>query len=148
MINIEKSITIHRPIEEVFTYVSDLTHSGQWQTGLVEIRKTTGGPVGVGTQYVFVRVFIGRKMEASNEITEFVPTTKVAFKTISGPIPLEASYLFETSGKDTKLTSKIAMQAKGFISMAEPLISGSLQKDVETSLGVLKNMLEGQAVTV
>jgi hypothetical protein len=148
MINVEKSIIINRSVEEVFNYVSDLTHSGQWQKGLVEIRKTTGGPVGVGTQYVFVREFIGRKMEASNEITEFVPTSKVAFKTISGPIPLEASYHFEMTGKATKITSKIAMQAKGFVSLAEPLISGSLQKDVESSLGVLKNMLESQVVTV
>jgi hypothetical protein len=87
-------------------------------------------------------------MEASNEITEFVPSTKVAFKTISGPIPLEASYHFETIGKATKITSKIAMHPKGFINLAEPLISTNLGRDVEASLGKLKNMLESQAVTV
>jgi uncharacterized membrane protein len=148
MIDLEKSIIIHLPIEEVFSYVSNLTHSAEWQNGLEEVRKTTEGPLGVGTQFALVRTFIGRKMEASNEITEFVPNAKVAFKTTSGPIPLEASYHFETIGKDTKLTSKIEMQPKGFVSLAEPLISASLQRDVEASLGFLKNMLENRVVTV
>ncbi len=148
MINIEKSILINRPIEEVFTYVSDLTHSAEWQNGLVEVRMVSEGPVGVGTRYAFVRSFMGKKMEASNEIEEFVPNSKIAFKTTSGPIPLEASYLFESTGRETKLTSTIEMHPGGFISLAEPLISASLGRDVEASLGKLKNMLESQAVPV
>ena len=146
MINVEKSIIIQRPIDEVFNYVSNLTHSAEWQSGLTEVRKITEQPLGVGTQYALVRTFLGRKMEANNEITEFTPNVKVGFKTISGPIPLEASYQFEPAENGMKLTSKIEMQPKGFVSLAEPLISSSLQRDVEANLNVLKNMLEYQAV--
>ena len=146
MIDVEKSIIIQRPVEEVFNYVSNLTHSAEWQNGLTEVRQITDKPLGVGTQYALVRTFMGRKMEANNEITEFTPDVKVAFKTISGPIPLEASYQFETAEQGTKFTSKIEMQPKGFVSLAEPLISASLQRDVEANLNVLKNMLESQAV--
>ena len=110
MINVEKSIIIQRPVEEVFNYVSNLTHSAEWQSGLTEVRQITEQPLGVGTRYALVRTFIGRKMEANNEITEFTPGVKVAFKTISGPIPLEASYQFEPAEMGTKLTSKIEMQ--------------------------------------
>jgi uncharacterized membrane protein len=148
MINVEKSITIQRTVEDVFDYVSNLSHSAEWQTGLTEIRQITDRPPGVGTQYAFVRTFLGRKLEASNEITEFTPHVKVAFKTISGSIPLEASYHFEPAEKGTKLTSKIAMQTSGFVSLAEPLVSASLQRDVEANLKVLKNMLESQVVRV
>jgi len=52
MIKEEKSGIIRRPIEEVFAYVSDLRHSPEWQSGLVEVRQTTEGPQGVGTVYV------------------------------------------------------------------------------------------------
>jgi uncharacterized membrane protein len=148
MINVEKSIIIERSVEEVFHYVSNLTHSAEWQTGLTEVRQVTDRRLGVGTQFAFVRTFLGRKMEASNEITEFTPNVKVAFKTISGPIPLEASYQFEPAENGTKLTSKIEMRPKGFVSLAEPLISASLQRDVEANLGVLKNMLENRTTTV
>ncbi len=126
--------------------MSDLTHSAEWQNGLTEIRQITEQPLGVGTQFAFVRTFLGRKMEANNEITEFTPYTTVAFKTISGPIPAEPSYHFEPAEKGTKLTSKIKMQPRGFVSLAEPLILASLERDVEANLKVLKNMLESQAV--
>jgi uncharacterized membrane protein len=148
MINIERSIIIHRSVEEVFHYVSNLTHSAEWQNGLTEVRQITDRPLGVGTQYALVRTFLGRKLEASNEITEFTPNVKVAFKTISGPIPLEASYQFEPAENGTKFTSKIKMQPRGFVSLAEPLISASLQRDVEDNLGVLKNMLENRTTAV
>ncbi len=148
MINVEKSIIIHRPVEEVFTYVSDLTHSAEWQTGLLEVRKTTDSPLGVGTRYRFVRIFMGRKMEASNEIVEFVPNAKVAFRTISGPIPLEASYHFEPIGRDTQLTSKIEMQPKGFVSLAEPLIAASLKREMGANFGGLRELLESRVPVV
>lgn len=147
MIQIEKSIVINRPVEEVFAYVSDLTHSAEWQSGLVEIRKVTEGILGVGTRYTFVRLFLGRKMEANNEIVEFTPNAKIAFRTISGPIPLDASYSFERNSSDTKLTSKIDMHPGNFISLAEPLISASLSRDVEAGLVYLKGLLESRVTT-
>lgn len=145
MINVERSVIILRPVEEVFNYVSNLTHSAEWQSGLTEIRQLTEQPLGVGTQFAFVRTFMGKKMEANNEITEFTPYSTVAFKTITGPIPAEPSYHFEPAGKGTKLTSKIIMQPRGFVSLAEPLISASLARDVEANLKVLKEMLESSA---
>ena len=144
MINVERSIVIHRPVEAVFNYVSNLAHSAEWQSGLAEVRQVTSSPLGVGTQFAFVRTFLGLKVEARNEITEFTPHSKVAFKIISGPMSGEASYFFEPAGKDMKLTSTIAMQP-GFASLAEPLISASLQRDMEANFIVLKNMLESQA---
>jgi uncharacterized membrane protein len=148
MITVEKSIIILRPVEEVFNYISNLVHSAEWQSGLTEIHQITEQPPGVGSQFAFVRTFLGRKIEATNEITEFTPYTTVAFKIISGPIPGEPSYHFEPVEKGTKLTSKIIMQPRGFFSLAEPLISASLQREVEEGLKVLKNMLESEGVKV
>jgi hypothetical protein len=42
--------------------------------------------------------------------------------------------------------SIVILQPKGFVSLAEPLISASLQRDVDANLSVLKSMLESQAV--
>jgi len=87
MIKVEKSIIIHRPIEEVFAYVGDLRNAAQWQSGALEVRQTTESPLGIGTKFTFVRKFMGRKMEASNEFVEYEPNTKVTFKSTSGPTP-------------------------------------------------------------
>lgn len=149
MIKEEKSGIIRRPIEEVFAYVSDLRHSPEWQSGLVEVRQTTEGPQGVGTQFTFVRKFMGRMLDASVEFVEYEPNTKVAFRSTSGPMLIEVSYLFESTAEGTKITSKIEMQPGGFLfGLAEPLIAASLRRETEASAGELKDLLENRGVGI
>ena len=149
MIKVEKSSIIRRPIEEVFAYVSDLRHSAEWQSGLVEVRQTTQGPQGVGTKFAFVRKFMGRKMEASSEFVAYEPNKKVTFRSNSGPTAFEASYLFEATPEGTKLTSTIEMQPGGFLfGLAEPLIAACLRREMEAGAGELKDLLENRAETI
>ncbi|MBZ0318811.1 MAG: SRPBCC family protein [Anaerolineae bacterium] len=145
MINVEDSIVINRPIEEVFAYVSDLTNAPEWQTGLIEVRKTTAEPLGIGTQFTFVRKFLGRKLEASNEFTVYKPNEIVTFKTTSGPIAVEASYLFGTELQGTRVTCKIEMKPEGFSKLAEPLIAASVRREMSAEFAYLKDLLESWA---
>jgi uncharacterized protein YndB with AHSA1/START domain len=80
MITVEKSIVIKRPVEDVFAHVSDQTNAPHWQRGLIEVRRTTDGPMGVGTRHTFVRTFMGRRMEGSNEYTRWEPNKLVPSK--------------------------------------------------------------------
>jgi uncharacterized protein YndB with AHSA1/START domain len=97
VIKAERTIVINRPVDEVFAYVGDQTNTPQWQRGLLEVRRTTDGVPGVGTKHTFVRKFMGRRMEATNEYVAYEPGKRIAFKTTTGPVPLEASYLFEAT---------------------------------------------------
>src|SRR5215467_11137035 len=117
MIHIEESITINRPIEEVFAYVSDFRTTSQWQTGVVDVRLTPEGPVGVGTRATFVRVFLGRWLAMAVEIVEYEPPTKQAFKTISGPMPGTVSRCFEATTEGTTVSQVIEGQAGGVFAM-------------------------------
>jgi uncharacterized protein YndB with AHSA1/START domain len=146
MINTEKSMVINRPIEEVFAYVGDQRNTPNWQAGLVDVKRLTDGPPGVGTKHTIVRSFMGRKMEASNEYVAYEPGRRITFKTISGPVLLEASYLFESVADGTKLTSKIQMDATGFMSLAEPLIARGLRREMDVAFVTLKDLLEGRPV--
>lgn len=144
MIKEERSVTIHLPIEEVFAYVSDLRHSAEWQAGLLEVRKTTEGPLGVGTRFTFVRKILGRTLAASNELIAFEPSRIVTFR-IYGPMPGEASYLFESTPAGTKVTSTVEMQPRAFTRLAEPLIAASLRRQMDADLPVLQDLLEGSS---
>lgn len=79
MIEVEDSIVIARPIGEVFTFVADQTNAPRWQDGLLEVRRITDGPPGVGTRHVAVRRFMGRKLELTNEYVHYEPNTKITF---------------------------------------------------------------------
>ena len=144
MIRVEKSGIIERPVEEVFAYIGDQTNTPQWQAGLVEVRRTTEGPIGVGTKHTFVRTFMGRRMEADNEYIAFEPNRRIAFKTTSGPVRVEASYVFEAVPEGTMVTSTVEMDASGFLSLAEPLIAAGLRREMKAAIPVLKDLLENQ----
>jgi uncharacterized membrane protein len=143
MISNEVSITINRPIAEVFSYVSDLQQGPQWQSGLLEVRRTTEGPLGTGTLFTSARKFLGRKMEAKIELVAYEPTNSFAIKSISGT-PFEQSYLFEAVAEGTRLTTVLEMQTAGFTGLAEPLIASSVRREMDGDFGDLKDLLEAQ----
>jgi uncharacterized protein YndB with AHSA1/START domain len=142
LIAIERSILIDRRPQDVFAYVSDHTNAPRWQRGLLEVRRTTADPIGVGTRYAVVRTFMGRKLTLSSEFVRYEPNTLVAFKW-SGTVPGQASYVVEPAGMErAKLTSRVEMRAAGIFRLAEPLMASSLKGDIEANLNTLKGMLE------
>ncbi len=147
MIDLTQSIIIDRPLAEVFAFVSDQTNGPRWQSGLLEVRRMTEGPLRVGTQNTAVRKFMGRRLEVTNEYTKFEQDTEYAFRSTSGPVKFEAAYVVESTAEGTKLTSRLAMHAAGLFGMAEPLIAASLRRELEANLGDLKDLLEAQPAT-
>ena len=82
MIKIERTITIHRPVEEVFAYISDVQHSPQYISGQAEAHKTSTGPMGVGTTFATLGKFVRRATTC--EVTEFEPNRRLSWKAMSG----------------------------------------------------------------
>jgi hypothetical protein len=145
MVTNEKIITINRPIEEVFAYVGDLQNGPEWQAALVEAKRITKGPLGIGTQYTGVRKFMGRKMESVMQYTTYEVNKKVIFKTTSGN-PFEQLFLFESTAEGTRLTARLEMQTSGLMGLAEPLIASSLRREMDENFGTLKNVLESRVI--
>ncbi len=141
MIRIQANVTINRPLEEVFRFMTDHQNALQWQSGLLEAR-VTNDVVGVGKTWVDVVQFLGRRIEVASELTEYEPLRAVGFKSTSGPIPLEGRYAFESDGAGTKVTFNLQGEAGGFFKLAEPIVARSTQRQWETNLANLKDLLE------
>ena len=144
MIKKEKTIIINRPIEEVFAFVGDLETGIQWQSALLEVRRTTQGPLGVGTQFTSVRKFMGQKVEATVEYVAYEPNRQIIFRSISGATPFEQSFLFESAAEGTRLTSILELQTGGLIGLADPLVSAGVNREMDASFGDLKDLLESR----
>ena len=142
MVTNEKIITIDRPVEEVFAYVSDLQNAPKWQNGLLEVRRITESPDGIDTQFTGIRNFMGRKVESVLQFTTYELNKKFAFKSISGSSPFEETTLFEPTAEGTKLTARLELQTSGLMGLAEPMIASSLKRDVDANYESLKNLLE------
>ncbi len=146
MIRVEKTIAVRRPSDEVFAFVADQTNAAQWQSGIVEVRRLTDGPPGVGTRHTFTRTLMGRQMTGENEYVVFEPGKRVAFRTTSGP-GLLASYAVTAVPEGTHLTATIELDVSRIMSVAEPLVARVLGRDVVANLARLKSILESRPTT-
>ena len=68
---------IDRPIDEVFAFLADGTNDPKFSPRVLEIRKTTDGPVGVGTVFESRVKDAGMKTGRSFELTAFEAPTKI-----------------------------------------------------------------------
>jgi uncharacterized protein YndB with AHSA1/START domain len=76
---------IDRPVEEVFAYVADVTNGPAWHTDILEARKTTEGPVGMGTAWhTRFKPSMGIS-EADMEVVSFEPNRVLAMTGEVGP---------------------------------------------------------------
>jgi hypothetical protein len=62
MARFKQSVVINRPVEQVFAFVSDLENDPPW-SGAAEMRRTSPGPVGIGTTFQQRDRFLGRRLE-------------------------------------------------------------------------------------
>ena len=138
MIRIERTITIHRSVEDVFTYLSDVGHGPQYISGQREAHKTSAGPMGVGATFATTGKFLHRR--ATNEVTEYEPNRRFAWKATSGARET-TTWGFEPSGPSTRVTFARVANATGLLRLAEPVLKGLANGQVDNDLGALKELL-------
>jgi hypothetical protein len=63
-----RTITIHRSVEEVCRYLSDVGHGPQFVSGQREAHNTSAGPMGIRAKFATAGKFLRRR--ATNEVTE------------------------------------------------------------------------------
>jgi len=145
MARIEASVTIKRPVEEVFDFVTNAANVTQWRSGISESSQTSEGPVGVGATMRGVARVMGRQLKMTSEVTEYEPNRKYSTKTTSGPIPVRMSYTFESVNGGTRVIFVGDAQLGGFLKLIEPLVVRQQQRQSEAAFANLKELLEAQA---
>jgi carbon monoxide dehydrogenase subunit G len=145
MARFEETVVIKRPIEEVFAFVTDLNNSGTWQSGVLEARMTSPGPIAPGSRYVYTMQLFGRRVETTGEITAYEPPTKYGYKATSGPFPLAGGANLERVEGGTRVTWVAEAEPGGFFALAAPVIIRMAQRQIQGDLNNLKDILEAQA---
>ncbi len=146
MLKLDLSITINRPVEEVFAVLSNPENGPKWSSGSSEAKITSQGPIGVGTRYRSVRQALGRRIESETEITEYEPNRRYATKSISGPFPMESAVTFERVEGGTRVTGTLMGEPGGFFKLAEPLLVRTAKRQFEGDLANLKDLMEAHAL--
>jgi Polyketide cyclase / dehydrase and lipid transport len=115
---------IGRPAEAVFAVVRDVAKTPLWTPGLLEVRRTSEGPLGVGATLVYVGTFLGRRYESPVACTGFAENKQFATATSGGPFHLEVDQMLEPAGAGTRLRSAAVQIAAAFSSSPSRWSSG------------------------
>jgi len=142
----EVMTVIGRPADEVFAAVQDVVRSPLWTPGLLEVRRTSGGPLGVGATMVYVGTFLGRRYESPVACTGFAENKQLITATTGGPFHLEVDQRLEPAGAGTRLTFRCRADSRGFFKLGEPLVIRLAKKQIETGGENLKALLEEHAL--
>jgi uncharacterized protein YndB with AHSA1/START domain len=137
---------IDRPVEVVFSALTDLEKMPRWNPGLAEVRPTSEGPPGLDSTVVYVGRFLGRSYESPSTYSEYVPTSRLVSVTTSGPFHLEVENSLESVGDATRLTAVYRGESRGFFKLAEPVVLRLTKKHFETATENLKELLEADAL--
>ena len=140
-VQLSNTILIERTPHDVFEFVSDLENVPRWNYAILETRKTSTGPVGVGTTYRQVRS-VPTRSEESLQVTEFEPDRRLSIRGRLGPFEATLTYELEDVGGWTRLTNSADLEASGIMKLAAPIASGRIREAVAANLGALKQLLE------
>lgn len=143
MAKFEASVVIHKPIEDVFAFVADLSNAPRWQNGVVEAGLTSDGPMGVGSTFKYVAQVFGAQLDTRGEVTEYDPPRRYGWKSTSGPFPMHGATALEPADGGTRVTDMIEAEASGFFKLAEGVLLASQHKQMVADMAKLKALLEG-----
>ena len=143
MVNVEASVMINRPIEEVWKFIMDLSKVPTWDTRVLEMKQTSTGPLGVGSTGEFREKM--RNMTISIRITEYDPNRRCSFEHTSGP--MKGSIVTESieniEGK-TRFTFSHDLKLSGFYKLLG-VMKGRMRREVVAILNNAKRILESEA---
>lgn len=141
MVTFENTVIIRRPIEEVFGFLSQFENVPMWNYAIVETRKVSEGPVGVGTTYHQVRSVPSRSEERF-EVTVYNPSRHLEIRGQLGPFPSRLSYALDALPEGTRVTNTVELELRGPGRLLGRVAVPRVRDAVAANLRKLKEVLE------
>lgn len=144
MIHVEAHVDIDRSASEVFEYLEEVENNPRWLSGMRSSRWTSQPPVGVGSTYVQVSQFLGRQIHTSFEVTRHEPGRLITIESREGSsFPITVTRIVEPDGDGrARVTELVDADAKGFYTLATPLLKRLVERTIRRDYGTLKHLLE------
>ena len=143
-VDVVTDTTINRPVDEVAAYAADPSNAPEWYVNIKSVEWKTSPPVAKGSRAAFVAQFMGRRLEYTYEVTEYVPGERLVMRTAEGPFPMETTYTWTAVGDGaTRMTLRNRGEPSGFSKVAAPLMATAMRRATRKDLAGLRAILEG-----
>jgi len=143
MVDVQTSIVIERPRDQVAAYAGDPGNVTSWYQNISSVEWETAPPVAVGSRVAFVASFLGRRLSYTYEVRELEPGVRLVMSTTQGPFPMETTYTWEDApGGGTLMSLRNAGEPSGFSKVTAPVMAGAMRRANRKDLAALKQILE------
>jgi uncharacterized protein YndB with AHSA1/START domain len=136
MPHIERTVTVAKPVDQVWAFLSDFTTTEEWDPPTVRTTRESGDG-GVGTVYKNVSKILGHETEIQYTVVEVQPLQKLQLTGKTTSMDLLDTMTFEGDENQTTVTYRAEFDPQGVAKVIEPLMPLGLKKigdDAEESL--------------
>jgi uncharacterized protein YndB with AHSA1/START domain len=138
MAPITSTITIRRPPDVVFGYVTDPSRFTEWQADVRGARADTE------TRFVTTRRIGGSDRTMTQEVTESAPPHRWSVRGVDGPLRPNMTVTIEPvdGGKASSVTFALDFEGAGFGDLLVPVVRAMAARGAPKSYQRLKEILE------
>jgi uncharacterized protein YndB with AHSA1/START domain len=142
MARIEHQVEISQPPERVFDYVTSLERWPEWARRVVTVKEQSTSPLREGTTFKIVNKLLGRAVETPYIITAYEPNRRVIFKSTSGPVDAEFTFVVEPTPGGARFTETVDIKPGGVFRLAERYLASLSDRQLVENHTWLKKVLE------
>ena len=142
-VDVQTAIEIDRERAAVAAYASDLDNTTTWYTNIKRVEWKSTKPLQVGSRIAFIAHFLGRTIDYTYEIKDFVPGERLVMATSEGPFAMETTYTWsDLPSGGTKMTMRNRGTPSGFSRVAAPMMKAAMRRANSKDLIRLKRIVE------
>jgi uncharacterized protein YndB with AHSA1/START domain len=125
VIEVEHTLQIARPVDEVFAYLTDIERIPEWQASAEEV--SVEGDLAAGSRIREVRSMMGRRATSTMEVTEYEPPKRFSLRTVEGPITYTVEHALEAVDGGTRVT----FTGRGETNRVPRLMLGTVRRTIQ-----------------
>jgi len=140
----ENSVVVDRPIDEIWAVVMDFFNAPRLgrREGLLSMRQTSAGPMGLGSTYSERRVILGFETRLTARVTEWDPPHAVSVTMEGRPFrSLVDRFTLEAGAHGTHVAEVLEFELRPAMKLLWPVIGPLIRRRRRAAFDDLKTLL-------
>jgi hypothetical protein len=144
-VRIEETVTVGRPVSQVWDFVADMRNDETWCDKVISVEQLEGDGPGNGARYRVMHQPVGRKdpKPLLVEVLEHAPPGRMRIREEDDDAVFHVTYELDEAAGATRLTQRDRIDWK-IPRYQRPIGNLMVRRDIRRQLRELKALLEGR----
>lgn len=137
------TVPSRRATDDAFDYMANFAHSVAWDPGVLEAHRVSGGPIGLGSRFLLVTEFLGRRIPLEYAITHYERPHRLELTAQNASVRSVDVVTFAATDEGTDVTYDATLLPRGPLRLAGPLLSLAFRRIGDRARAGLARELNG-----